>query len=134
MLFLLFSGSPLLPFATLHFLTAYVAPGLDVAYTLAQHFVQLLREHRIEELDGWLSSCATSQIPDLVTFAAGLHKEISAIRAAVTLPYSTGPVEGQVNRLKLIKRSMYSRGSFDLLRRRVLYHHSSSVPLHESCG
>ncbi|MHB8600759.1 MAG: hypothetical protein ACYDER_28630 [Ktedonobacteraceae bacterium] len=46
----------------------------------------------------------------------------------------TGPVEGQVNRLKLIKRSMYSRGSFALLRRRVLYPTSSSIPLHESCG
>jgi transposase len=103
-------------------------PAVDVAYTLAQHFVQLLREHRVEELDVWLATCAKSQIPDLVTFAAGLQKELSAIRAAVTLPYSTGPVEGQVNRLKLIKRSMYGRGSFDLLRRRVLYPTSSSVP------
>ncbi len=101
---------------------------VDLAYILAQQFVHLMREHRVEELDTWLSTCASSQIPDLETFATGLQKEISAIRAAVTLPYSTGPVEGHVNRLKLIKRTMYNRGSFDLLRRRVLYPASSSDP------
>ena len=109
-------------------------PAVDLAYPLAQHFVHLMREHRAEELDGWLSTCATSHLPDLVTFALGLQKEVSAIQAAVMLHYSNGPTEGQVNRLKLIKRTMYNRGSFDLLRRRVLYSESSSVSLHESCG
>lgn len=95
-------------------------PSIDLAYTLTQQFLRLLHDHQAEELDDWFSACASSQLPDLVTFAAGLQKEISAIRAAVTLPYSNGPVEGHVNRLKLIKRSMYSRGSFGLLRHRVL--------------
>jgi transposase len=107
---------------------------VEVAYLLAQQFIQLMREHRTEELDGWLSSCASSHLPDLETFAEGLQKELSAIRAAVLLPYSNGPTEGHVNRLKLIKRTMYNRASFDLLRRRVLYAESSSIPLHESCG
>ena len=109
-------------------------PAVEVAYLLAQQFVHLMREHRAEELDGWLSSCVASHLPDLETFASGLQKEISAIRAAVLLPYSNGPTEGHVNRLKLIKRTMYNRGSFDLLRRRVLYSESPSLPLHESCG
>lgn len=108
--------------------------AVDLAYTLAQQFVYLLREHRVEELDTWLSTCMSSGLPDLETFASGLQKEVSAIRAAIMLPYSNGPVEGHVNRLKLIKRSMYSRGSFDLLRHRVLYSPSTSLPLHESCG
>jgi transposase len=108
--------------------------AVEVAYLLAQQFVQLMRAHRAEELDGWLCSCAASQLPDLETFASGLQKEVSAIRAAVLLPYSNGPTEGHINRLKLIKRSMYNRGSFDLLRRRVLYSEPSSLPLHERCG
>jgi transposase len=99
-----------------------------------QPFVELMRQHRAEELDTWLSSCASSDVPELESFAAGLQKKVSAIRAAFLLPYSTGPVEGQINRLKRIKRAMYSRGSFVLLRRRVLYPSASSVYLHGSCG
>ena len=105
-------------------------PTVEFAYTLAQHFIQMMHEHQADELDGWIRTCASSGIADLETFAVGLQKELSAIRAAFTLAYSNGPVEGQVNRLKLIKRSMYSRGSFALLRRRVLYSDSQ----HERCG
>ena len=74
--------------------------AVDVAYLLAQQFVHLVREHRAEELESWLSSCASSRLPDLETFALGLQKEVSAIRAAVLLAYSNGPTEGHVNRLK----------------------------------
>jgi transposase len=77
-----------------------------------------------------MTQVASTGVADLETFAVGLQKELTAIKAALTLPYSSGPVEGQINRLKLIKRSMYNRGSFALLRRRVLYADS----LHESCG
>lgn len=105
-------------------------PTVDRAYQLAQHFIQMMHDHQAPELDAWISICTSSGIADLETFAVGLQKELSAIKAAFTLSYSTGPVEGQINRLKLIKRSMYNRGSFALLRRRVLY----SDSLHESCG
>jgi len=109
-------------------------PAVEVAYVLAQQFVHLLREHKVEELDRWFSTCMSSGLPELETFASGLYKEISAIQAAVRLPYSNGPVEGHVNRLKLIKRSMDGRGSFDLLRHRVLYSGAPSLLLHQSCG
>lgn len=109
-------------------------PTVELAYRLAQHFIQMMHEHQAAELDQWISTCTSSGIADLETFAVGLHKELSAIKAAFTLSYSTGPVEGQVNRLKLIKRSMYSRGSFALLRRRVLYSPTSSDSQHERCG
>jgi transposase len=109
-------------------------PTVDLAYTLAQHFVHLLRDHHVEELDRWLSTCISSGLSELETFALGLQKESSALRTAIELSYSNGPVEGHVNRLKLIKRSMYNRGSFDLLRQRVLYSDSTSLPLQQSCG
>jgi len=109
-------------------------PTVDLAYMLTQHFIQMMHEHQAAELDQWISTCTSSGIADLETFAVGLHKELSAIKAAFTLSYSNGPVEGQVNRLKLIKRSMYNRGSFALLRRRVLYSATSSDSQHERCG
>ncbi len=109
-------------------------PTVELAYLLAQHFTQMMHEHQAAELDQWISTCTSSGIADLETFALGLQKELSAIKAAFTLSYRTGPVEGQVNRLKLIKRSMYNRGSFALLRRRVLYSATSSDSQHERCG
>jgi len=63
---------------------------------------------------------ASTGISDLATFAQGLEKEGSALHAAFTLPYSNGPVEGKINKLKYIKRSMYGRSHFPLLRQRVL--------------
>jgi len=62
----------------------------------------------------------SSGLPDLQTFAQGLQQDYSASKAALTLPYSNGPVEGQINKLKFVKRSMYGRGSFELSRQRVL--------------
>lgn len=93
---------------------------VEDAYALAQRFVLMVHDRQPDKLDDWLHACLTSGIPDLVTFATGLQKEYAAIKAALTLPYSNGPVEGQVNRLKFIKRSMYGRGGFELLRQRVL--------------
>jgi transposase len=54
------------------------------------------------------------------TFAAGLDQDGAAVRAALTMPWSSGQAEGQITKLKLIKRQMYGRGSFELLRRRIL--------------
>jgi len=72
------------------------------------------------ELDAWLVEAGGCGVPTMETFAAGLKKDGDAIRAALTTPWSNGQTEGQVNRLKLIKRQMYGHASFDLLRRRVL--------------
>jgi transposase len=58
---------------------------------------------------------------DLQTFAAGLQRDYAAVRAALSEPWSNGQTEGQVTRLKLLKRQMYGRAKFDLLRQRVLY-------------
>ena len=59
-----------------------------------------MRKRDVEALDPWLERAVTSGIPDLESFAQGLQKDYSAIKAALTLPYSNGPDEGQINRLK----------------------------------
>ncbi len=71
-------------------------------------------------LDGWLERARGSASPEFRNFAAGLARDYVAIHAALTFPWSTGPVEGHINRLKLIKRSVYGRANCDLLRQRVL--------------
>ena len=93
---------------------------IEVAYDLVQRFGTMVRSRQQDQLDPWLEDALGSGIPDLHTFAEGLQRQYSALKAALTYPYSTGPVEGQINRLKFIKRSMYGRGSFELLRQRVL--------------
>jgi transposase len=60
-------------------------------------------------------------MPDLQRFAAGLEADLSAVRAAFNSPWSSGQVEGQINRLKYLKRQMYGRAKLDLMRIRVLH-------------
>jgi transposase len=91
-----------------------------MTYQLAQEFAMLLRGRKEEELSGWLKKVSASAIEELVSFAKGLERDEAAVRAGLRLPWSQGPVEGAVNRLQLIKRSMYGRAKFDLLRIRVL--------------
>jgi transposase len=57
----------------------------------------------------------------LHSFVAGLQRDLDAVTAGLMLSWSSGPVEGHVNRVKMIKRQMYGRANFDLLRRRVLH-------------
>ena len=93
---------------------------LTTGCTLAQQFLALIRQRRPEELGPWLEACLASGLRELVTFAVGLQREVVNVRAAVELPYSNGVAEGNVTRLKQIRRAMYGRGNFDLLRLRVL--------------
>ncbi len=98
-----------------------VCPAAKVTHDLAQQFGAMIRERTAEHLDSWLTSAMTSGITELRNFATSLTRDWSAVRAALTLPWSNGPTEGHVHRLKLIKRQMYGRAKFDLLRKRVLY-------------
>ena len=93
---------------------------IEQAYSLAQTFGQLVRERKYQELSRWIESAKATGIRELRSFAAGLLRDQAAVVAALSLPWSNGQVEGHVHRLKLIKRQMYGRASFDLLRRRVL--------------
>ena len=90
------------------------------AHALAQSFRQMVRERNDAGLDTWSEAVEASRLAELQSFAAGLRRDEAAVRAGLALPWSQGQVEGQVNRLKLIKRSGYGRAKFDLLRQRVL--------------
>lgn len=90
------------------------------AYTLGQRFSSMIREHQSEALLPWLEDVGKSRIGALVGFANGIKRDIAAVVNALSLPWSNGQTEGQVNRLKLIKRQMYGRANFDLLRKRVI--------------
>jgi len=96
------------------------SPSAETAYLLAQAFMQMIREHTGQQLDTWLSEVEASHLPELESFARGIHQDKAAVLAGLTLPWSQGPLEGHVNRLKLIKRSMYGRAKLHLLRQRVL--------------
>jgi transposase len=86
---------------------------------LANQFVEMIRNQTTRPLTLWLADAERSPSPDLQRFAKGIRKDEAAVAAALTEPWSNGQVEGQVNRLKLIKRSMYGRAGFELLRARV---------------
>ncbi len=81
----------------------------------------MARERRGEELDAWITQARASDITDRQRFAAGLLLDEVAVQAGLTLEWSNGQTEGQVNRLKSVKRQMYGRAGFALLRQRVLY-------------
>jgi len=92
-------------------------PTLAEVRSLARDFAALVRKERTGTLDDWLTAAAGTP---LKSFAEGLGKDLAAVRAALETPWSTGPVEGQISRLKTIKRTMYGRAGFALLRSRVL--------------
>jgi transposase len=95
-------------------------PLIDTARKLAQEFLHMIRNRQAETLLDWLKRARECGIEALKSFVNGLENDLGAVRAALSLPWSNGPTEGNVNRLKLIKRQMYGRANFDLLRRRVL--------------
>ena len=81
----------------------------------------MIRQQQGDLLDAWLQACQASASVELRNCAEWLRRDYAAVKAALALPWSTGPVEGHINRLKLIKRSGYGRMQLDLLRQRVLY-------------
>jgi transposase len=93
---------------------------LAEAVTLARDFAELVRTRQPERLDGWLARATTSAVSALQRFAQGLRDDYAAVKAAITVPWSNGPVEGHINRLKLLKRQMFGRAHLDLLGHRFL--------------
>src|SRR6266550_1314022 len=93
---------------------------IQEAYELVTEFTSMLRERAGERLDAWLEKVEEQGPPELTNFAQGLKRDYDAVKAGLTLEWSNGQTEGQVHRLKLLKRQMYGRGRFDLLRKRVL--------------
>ena len=96
------------------------APELDEAVAIAEAFTGLIRDRAADRLDPWLQQAKASIVQQLCGFAKRLSADYNAVRAAVSLDWSNGQTEGQINRLKTLKRQMYGRAKFDLLERRFL--------------
>ncbi len=100
------------------------------AIELAQDFARLVRQRRAARFDAWLDRATTSTVRAFQQFAQGLKDDYAAIKAGLTRRWSNGPVEGQINRLKMLKRQMFGRAALDLLSRRFVLaprHHSRRV-------
>jgi transposase len=96
---------------------------LDRLAVHAASFAKMMTKRTgAQELASWLERVEADDQPELRTFAAGIRQDLAAVTAGLTLPYSSGPTEGNVNRVKAIKRQMYGRASLDLLRKRVIHH------------
>ena len=96
-------------------------PAIEQALRLCERFLVMIRERTGHDLDQWMADTATSGFAPLKGFVMGLQKDYAAVKAGLTVAWSNGQTEAQVQRLKLLKRSMYGRASFALLRKRVLY-------------
>jgi transposase len=95
-------------------------PQTATAQHLLTSFHHLVTERCLERLDPWLEECEQASISEFVGFAQGIRRDYAAVANALRYSYSHGPVEGAVNRLKMLKRQMFGRAGFALLRRRVL--------------
>jgi transposase len=98
-----------------------LSPEVAQATGLARRFFQMVRERQADQLKAWITEVEGSQLPELKAFARGLGQDWAAIEAVLREEWSNGQTEGQVHRLKLLKRQMYGRAKFDLLRAKVLY-------------
>jgi transposase len=90
-------------------------PAFAQAIALAQDFARLLRARQPDKLEAWLQQAATSALVVFRRLAHSFQRDYAAVKAGVTLPWSSGPVEGQINRLKMLKRQMFGRARLDLL-------------------
>jgi len=83
-------------------------------------FAEMMTSRRGKDLDKWITGAASTGLPELRSYITGLRRDQDAVTAGLTLRWSSGVVEGHINRVKMLKRQMYGRASPDLLRRRIL--------------
>ncbi|WP_425470162.1 ISL3 family transposase [Streptomyces tateyamensis] len=95
-------------------------PELDALTRHVRSFAAMLTERHGERLPEWLDAVRQDDLPSLHTLAAGIDRDRDAVIAGLTLPWNSGVVEGHVNRIKMLKRQMFGRAGFRLLRKRVL--------------
>jgi len=98
-----------------------LCPVVQKAQQLALDFREMTNKKKAELLDSWIDRALNSGLENLKRFALGLQQDYDAVKAALTMDWSNGQVEGQVNRLKTVKRQMYGRAGFKLLRKRILF-------------
>ncbi|MFF2166603.1 transposase [Streptomyces sp. NPDC058175] len=106
-------------------------PELDALTGHVRAFGKMLTQLQGDQLPQWIKAVRADDLPSLHTFVNGLERDLAAVTAGLTLPWSSGAVEGHVDRIKMIKRQMYGRAGFNLLRKRVLL--ASRRARHELC-
>ena len=116
---LLMSDADALPNSQQAFVSGVLGqvPALAAAIAVAKRLNLLLRRKSQEDLAGVLADADATL---LEPFADGIRRDFAALQAALEVPWTTSPAEGQINRLKMLKRTMYGRAGFQLLRARVL--------------
>jgi hypothetical protein len=97
-----------------------IAPAVAQTIALGQAFAEMLRSRCANRVEEWLTRAAQSTLRPFQRLAKSFRRELEAIIAGLTLPWSTGPVEGHINRLKMVKRQMFGRAKLDLLASRFL--------------
>lgn len=96
------------------------SPEIAEAQIVAKEFNRILKQRDHGAFTNWMEQATQSGIPEMKKFALGLARDRAAVVAALEYEWSNGPTEGHINRLKMLKRSMYGRAKFDLLRIRTL--------------
>ncbi|RSM97461.1 hypothetical protein DMH25_30620 [Streptomyces sp. WAC 01325] len=96
-------------------------PELDGAADCVRTFAEMMAERRGQDLSDWLERAEATGFPSLSSLARGLRQDFEAVTAGLTLEWNSGRVEGNVNRIKRIKRDGYGRAGFDLLRLQILH-------------
>ena len=97
-------------------------PVITEVYAAIKEFYEILYSRRDERLETWLEKIENFNIPELQTYVNGIRIDINAVKNGIKLKYNNGLAEGSVNKIKVIKRIMYGRNSFDLLKAKVLLH------------
>jgi transposase len=98
-----------------------LSSDVQAVHSLLQTFLSIVRERKHQELPSWMEQAIRSGFPELGSFVAGIQRDYDAVHAALRLPWSQGVTEGKVNKLKTLKRVMYGRAGFALLRQRLLH-------------
>ncbi|WP_435822533.1 transposase [Microbispora bryophytorum] len=97
-----------------------LCPELAALRVHVREFAEMMTNRRGRDLEAWINAVLRDDLPDLRSFITGVRRDQDAVTAGLTLPYSSGPVEGHVNRTEMLKRQMYGRANPDLLRKRLL--------------
>ena len=97
-------------------------PLLSALYSLVKEFHTIIFPPKTEKLDAWIESAKKHDIPELQSFVEWILKDSTAIKNGIIYLYNNGLPEGSVNKIKVIKRMMYGRNSFELLKAKVLFH------------
>lgn len=115
------------PAKRLEWQTAYLArlceadPAIKLINEQVQVFMQLVRQLQGHKLDEWLEKAKSSGISELANFAKSLERDYEAVKNGLTQKWSNGQLEAQIQRLKMLKRTMFGKAGFNLLRQRILY-------------